>query len=996
MKIHFLAIALLTAAFSAHAQIRVINVIPNSLSDETNNDGEPNLAVDPVDPRRIVVSALTPDPLNGPNAPLFVSTDGGTTWSLRSIVPGNNPTSGTNDITVRFGSGTGMLYVAFDRGDQIDHMHVSRSSDLWTLTELFDRHADDQPYVEATTGLGGSIGVWDDHVFVGSNREPFFFGVQSATVDGSVHATGVPPAGFTPATPAVIESRTPAGQDGPAIRTAIHSDGTVYGLFYSWTAGVTGTVMANAATANVVIVRSDLWGTDTPPFSGLAGGDTLPGQTVVSGVSVAVDPWGLLGSSRLVSSNLSIAVDPRNSDRVYVVWADQNLSTGWEINTLHVRRSDDRGQTWTSDLMTIPNATNPSLAVTGRGTVGFLYQMANDPFWETHFQRSYDEGTTWHDVILATFIDYVTPSPVPQPFLGDYDHVMAVGKDFYGVFSSWNAPDLGNFPMGVTPYQRNADWTNHVLHGVSGVTVNPSIDPFVFQVTDTAPGDDYYVRDWTSSFTSADNGAEPSSDPYFFVTSDVWNQTTNSVHPFNGNDQPNNDDPQSGIGSLGDNYLFARVHRKAQGAAGTAGLHFLFSEFGTGSNFQAANPFALDPTLTFSPTSTAEILALGFPWRLQPTASTHLCLAVEITGPNDPYIPPSLTGYAPGWPVTDLRVLNDNNKAQRNVQVIPHFATATGEFSGWAIVHNAATVPRMVALQYDVPDTAPAVFVQSPGRPRRPIRGRGVVNFENMEPGENRWLRVTFGGLSPKGGSVPINFVERVGNSSINGFTIEARSADLRTVLKSALAAHRAVFARLAALTNIDLAADESRAAAALLDRDPLPETEYRQFVREHSAAITSALSRVDQQVGWKPLPAAPLTGEIGAIAAAHLTVLNDLDAALTARRLADGDPADILQTVRWQSEIFREIGGAEDIVSASRTFVAGYTARKLHNADYPTLIKSLLDADHRAVGGLPNATEIERAIATMESNLDSLPALQKAHHAFLLALQGARKAMSR
>ena len=80
-----------------------------------------------------------------------------------------------------------------------------------------------------------------------------------------------------------------------------------------------------------------------------------------------------------------------------------------------------------------------------------------------------------------------TPANVPvktfDPYLGDYDHLLAVGKDFYGIFSANNTPDPNNFPQGVT-FQRNHDCTAQNLLDTDGVTVvNVSIDPFFFRVS---------------------------------------------------------------------------------------------------------------------------------------------------------------------------------------------------------------------------------------------------------------------------------------------------------------------------------------------------------------------------------------------------------------------------------------------------------------------------------------------------------------------------------
>ena len=61
--------------------------------------------------------------------------------------------------------------------------------------------------------------------------------------------------------------------------------------------------------------------------------------------------------------------------------------------------------------------------------------------------------------------------------------LMAVDKDFYGIFSANNTPKKSNFPNGVV-YQRNANWTSNTFLGVDNTKpVRISIDPFFFQVT---------------------------------------------------------------------------------------------------------------------------------------------------------------------------------------------------------------------------------------------------------------------------------------------------------------------------------------------------------------------------------------------------------------------------------------------------------------------------------------------------------------------------------
>jgi hypothetical protein len=74
------------------------------------------LAVNPANPLQIAASAFTPDPGGGALAPIYVSTDGGSTWVLNSIVPSDSASgSMTADITVAFSSSNNMLYAGIIR-----------------------------------------------------------------------------------------------------------------------------------------------------------------------------------------------------------------------------------------------------------------------------------------------------------------------------------------------------------------------------------------------------------------------------------------------------------------------------------------------------------------------------------------------------------------------------------------------------------------------------------------------------------------------------------------------------------------------------------------------------------------------------------------------------------------------------------------------------------------------------------------------------------------
>jgi hypothetical protein len=445
-------------------------MIPVGLSGETGQDSEPNLAVDPHNPARIVATAFTRDPLNGPQAPIFVSTDGGQTWHLRSIVPGG---PGTADISVGFGDSGGTLFAGILRFDDT-HLNILRSADPFTTTAmdlLVDRDHEDQPWVVAAT-IGGR-----DRVFIGHND--FNTKPHTASVESSLDArTGAAPAGFATRP---VERRKTAGQDGPPVRAAVHTDGTVYACFQRW---VTAANSGNGAdiTMDVVVVRDDDGAPGAGQFTDLTGADGAAGVAVAANRFVRfTGSSGPLGQER-IGSDLTIAVDPADSDIVYLAWCDRvggPAGTDW---TIHVRRSETRGRTWSDEVRTVTNGKNPALAINARGHVGLLFQQlqgtGSAARWVTQLEVTRDD---WATTDLAAVLHTALASTPPRtflPYLGDYIRLLCVGNDYYGAFSGSNLPDRVNFPSGVH-FQRNTDWTNvRLLANDNSAPVAVSIDPY--------------------------------------------------------------------------------------------------------------------------------------------------------------------------------------------------------------------------------------------------------------------------------------------------------------------------------------------------------------------------------------------------------------------------------------------------------------------------------------------------------------------------------------
>src|SRR5882724_2990236 len=168
--------------------VLLVNMIPKSLSGESNQDSEPTIAVNPANPLQIAASAFTPDPHKGPLAPIYISNDGGNTWMLNSIVPGANRSTGTGDITLKFGKSSNVLYVGILRGDsRTTRMNILRTKNFAGATPmelLVDRSDVDQPYVQvATVGSGPDQGK--DRLYVGNN-DTGAAGGTTATIDQSL------------------------------------------------------------------------------------------------------------------------------------------------------------------------------------------------------------------------------------------------------------------------------------------------------------------------------------------------------------------------------------------------------------------------------------------------------------------------------------------------------------------------------------------------------------------------------------------------------------------------------------------------------------------------------------------------------------------------------------------------------------------------------------------------------------------------------------------
>lgn len=569
----------------------------------------------------------------------------------------------------------------------------------------------------------------------------------------------------------------------------------------------------------------------------------------------------------------------------------------------------------------------------------------------------------------------------------------------------------------------------------------------------TVPSEDYYVRDWTDSSSVHDEGQEPSTNPVWWTTSDVWNRVTDPTCTmptqcpragnFNSNDQPAHQVAECSGGDT-HNFAFVRVHRKAAPAVGSVNefinIRFLFAEFGVGRNYEdlpiprpanssdlcggvrPPSPAARETSVAFAAADLVQTLpdGSGVMWDLPEGRSSHVCLAVEIgqdisrqsssTSPHDPYWE-DLLGKPPGPP--NLLITSDNNKAQMNMD-LPSLVRARTPLSSFAIAHNAGLSAKDMIIRYSVP---PNVFerighsrISVLGESEVPIQRIGTLQLKNMLPGENRWIEVAVQSGSEKlGETLPVNFDEVVADNTVNGFTIAPRMSSLSEAIVANLKSHRAVFNRADKAFRTQGAREQREAARSLLEKE-ISAKEYLRFLafnRTRMNEVVSNLTRETPAVAafgarskLEILAKAVASGDAADAANAHATFLNALDAAQTMAQLSQGDPADFLQMVRWQVNLYQKVSfeespAEEHILKESRAFVQAVERRLSDVAAYPDLLKRLLPSFRSTAEARGKYSQnLTKKAADLEKELryGNVRAIERTHRDFLLALSATDK----
>ncbi len=374
---------------------------------------EPYIAVSPLDPDRVIGTAVDTRSGNG-HAAFYTSIDGGRTTTVDGVFPLQPGMTGGGDPSIGF-DGFGRAYIVeIQLAGSAGALFVYRSDDgglTWPVTNQVFRaagNAPDKPFLAVdprTTGTyAGSLYV----TFTGFNAAPFDLRM--------VHSRD---AGATWSSPIYLGT-------GQGTSPAVGPNGEVYVSWDDYAGHIVCSMSPN-------------------------GGGSRRGARVVA--NILQNPNPLPPTSFRCFSFPTTAVDVSHSPyrgRVYVSWSSRAGSS----SEVFCATSVDNGLTWSPPVRINDAVTNDQffqgLAVDETGTVfASWYDRRDDPANRTYHvyaSASYDGGATWTP---NWKVSSAPSDPGTSGWIGDYSGLCARGGRCFPIWTDLHTGDYDAYTAAV-------------------------------------------------------------------------------------------------------------------------------------------------------------------------------------------------------------------------------------------------------------------------------------------------------------------------------------------------------------------------------------------------------------------------------------------------------------------------------------------------------------------------------------------------------------------
>lgn len=406
----FLAFLLVTIPSVARAQT-LIDIATNATDPYNFADSEPSIAVNPRNPNQINVVTFSGgwSVATGDRAPVWMSADGGTSWTKNFVLTAPAVASnGTGDQKIVF-SAAGTFYLAelavgLEAGVPLCFFYRPDGPN-WIAGAAY---GDDQPMIESTGTT--RLSPWLNFAAVPDRS------ISERTTDD----------GVTVAQTMIGSSALP----NRTTRIAVGQGGNAF-VIYKTRQGLVGT---DFETATFRVLRS----TD----AGLTW--NTPGMPVHPGTVTTwfANSWGDAKNggkvARARSSDAWIAANPAVNS-VWVVFCNREASGRGQI---FAARSTDGGISWSAPVRVSDGARNsayPEVAVAANGAVGVMYidfdASGAQTVYTHRFASSFDNGAHWNRTVLQSLQTQQLSNGVDGFLWGDYEGLAVSGNYFVGVFT---------------------------------------------------------------------------------------------------------------------------------------------------------------------------------------------------------------------------------------------------------------------------------------------------------------------------------------------------------------------------------------------------------------------------------------------------------------------------------------------------------------------------------------------------------------------------------